>query len=66
MTGKSKKALNAVEYYLNLLPSLPNVNEASVIVMNTVEESIIAASDHTKMEGYFDSLTDEEMRHVSN
>jgi hypothetical protein len=66
MTGKSEKALNAVNFYLNLLPKLPNANEASVIVVNTHEQSIITANDHEKMEGYFDSLTDEEMGHVRN
>lgn len=67
MTRKSKEALNAVDFYIKLLPSLPNANEASVIVVNAAEESIITANDHKKMDGYFDNLTDEEMaKHVRN
>lgn len=60
MTGKSEKALNAVNFYISLLPSIPNADKASVFVVNTDEQSIIAANDPKKMEVYFDRLTDEE------
>ena len=48
MAKKSKKALNAVDFYIKLLPSVPEADKASVFVVNTDEQSIIAANDPKK------------------